>query len=203
MAASLLRAPGADPRARTLEVLERKIRSAMRSATLARIDPDLEALVQSETIAVQAGPRPFEDEALIAIIRQALMSMRQLRFTYEGGTRPGATREVTPYGLLFGRANYLVAAEVGGEEPRNWRLGRMRKVEVLDRAATPPAPFDLQAYANQSFGIFQEAIEEVVLRVLAGGAEEALSWQFHPSQQLARQSDGSVTKAAGRAPPRD
>jgi predicted DNA-binding transcriptional regulator YafY len=38
-----------------------------------------------------------------------------VRFRYEGGSTPGRVREVTPYGLLFGRSNYLVAAE--GEEP--------------------------------------------------------------------------------------
>jgi len=191
-AASALRAVGAEPRARSLESLERKIRAAMRSAALARIVPDLEALVQSETIAVQAGPRPFEDEALIAVVRQALMAMRALRFTYEGGSRPGARREVTPYGLMFGRANYLVAAEGDEPEPRNWRLGRMREVEVLERTAAPPADFDLNAYANRSFGIYQEAPDEVVLRILPESAEEALSWQFHPTQRIEPQPDGSV-----------
>src|SRR6201996_854980 len=83
-AATALQAAGAGPRARTLEALETKIRAAMRSASLARIVPDLEALVQSETIAVQAGPRPFEDEALIAVVRQALMAMKALGFTYLG-----------------------------------------------------------------------------------------------------------------------
>lgn len=191
-AASALRAIGAEPRARTLESLERKIRAAMRSASLARIVPDLEALVQSETIAVQAGPRPFEDEALIAVVRQALMAMKALRFTYEGGSRPGARREVTPYGLMFGRANYLVAAEGEGAEARNWRLGRMRDVEVLERIAAPPADFDLQAYANRSFGIYQDDVDDVVLRILPQSAEEALSWQFHPTQTVEQQPDGSV-----------
>ncbi len=191
-AASGLQASGAGPRARTLEALERKIRAAMRSASLARIVPDLEALVQSETIAVQAGPRPFEDEALIAVVRQALMAMKALGFTYLGGSRPGARREVTPYGLMFGRANYLVAAEEGGAEPRNWRLGRIRDIEVLDRMAARPPDFDLQSYANRSFGIYQEDVEDVALRILPASAEEALSWQFHPSQRVAAQPDGSV-----------
>jgi predicted DNA-binding transcriptional regulator YafY len=196
-AASTLQAAGAGPRARTLEALERKIRAAMRSASLARIVPDLEALVQSEAIAVQAGPRPHEDEALIAVLRQALMAMKALGFTYLGGSRPGARREVTPYGLMFGRANYLVAAEtvvgeIGGAEPRNWRLGRIRDIEVLDRPAARPPDFDLQGYANRSFGIYQEDVEDVALRILSASAEEALSWQFHPSQRVAPQPDGSV-----------
>jgi predicted DNA-binding transcriptional regulator YafY len=165
----------------------------MRSAALARIVPDLEALVQSETIAVQAGPRPHEDESLMAVIRQALMAMKALRFTYQGGSRPGARREVTPYGLMFGRANYLVAAETGaGDAPRNWRLGRMRDVEVLERTAARPPDFDLQAYANLSFGIYQEDVEDVVLRVLPESADEALSWRFHPTQAMAPQPDGAV-----------
>jgi predicted DNA-binding transcriptional regulator YafY len=192
-AASALQASGAGPRARTLEALERKIRAAMRSASLARIVPDLEALVQSETIAVQAGPRPFEDEALIAVVRQALMAMKALRFTYHGGSRPGARREVTPYGLMFGRANYLVAAESDGAEPRNWRLGRIRDIEVLDRIAARPPGFDLHGYANRSFGIYQDDVEDVVLRILPASAEEALNWQFHPTQRVAARSDGSVT----------
>jgi predicted DNA-binding transcriptional regulator YafY len=191
-AASALQASGADPRARNLEALERKIRAAMRSAALARIVPDLEALVQSETIAVQAGPRPFEDEALIAVVRQALMAMKGLGFVYLGGSRPGAWREVTPYGLMFGRANYLVAAENGRGEPRNWRLGRIRDIEVLDRAAAAPPGFDLPGYAGRSFGIYQEDVADVALRILPAAAEEALSWQFHPTQQVELQPDGSV-----------
>jgi predicted DNA-binding transcriptional regulator YafY len=191
-AASALQGAGAGPRARTREGRERKIRAAMRSASLARIVPDLEALVQSETIAVQAGPRPHEDEALIAVVRQALMAMKALGFTYLGGSRPGARREVTPYGLMFGRANYLVAAEQDGAEPRNWRLGRIRDIEVLDRMAARPPGFDLQSYANRSFGIYQEDVEDVALRILPASAEEALSWQFHPSQRVTPQPDGSV-----------
>jgi predicted DNA-binding transcriptional regulator YafY len=164
----------------------------MRSASLARIVPDLEALVQSEAIAVQAGPRPHEDEAMIAVVRQALMAMKAVRFTYVGGSQPGARREVTPYGLMFGRANYLVAAENDARGPRNWRLGRIRDLEVLERTAAPPPGFDLQGYANRSFGIYQEDVEDVVLRILPASAEEALSWQFHPTQRVEAQLDGSV-----------
>src|SRR5207253_618170 len=126
------------------------------------------------TIAVQAGPRPFEDETLIATIRQALMAVRALRFAYLGGRTPGALRVAVPYGLMFGRANYLVAAELGRAEPRNWRLDRLRDVEILDTPAGPPEDFDLRDYANRSFGIYQDDTEDVVLRILPHGAEDAL-----------------------------
>jgi predicted DNA-binding transcriptional regulator YafY len=191
-AAEALRQTGAEPRARVLQSLERKIRSAMRSTALRRLAPDVEALVRAETIAVQAGPRPYEDERLIADLRQALMAMSAVRFAYHGGSTPGAVRTVAPFGLMFGRANYLVAAELGGAEPRNWRLDRIKDVEVLGTHAPPPKDFDLDAYANRSFGIYQDTVEQVVLRVLPHGAEDAHGWRFHPTQNINPQPDGSV-----------
>jgi predicted DNA-binding transcriptional regulator YafY len=192
MAAASLHAAGAAPRARTLEGLERKVRSAMRSSSLRKIVPDLEALVRAEAIAVQAGPRPFEDETLIAALRHALMAMKAVRFAYLGGSTPGAERTVAPYGLMFGRANYLVAAELGSAEARNWRLDRVKDLEVLETAAPAPEGFSLQDYAERSFGIYQDQLEDVVLRVMPHGAADALGWRFHPTQTTALQPDGSV-----------
>src|SRR5258706_1956037 len=141
---------GATARAGALKSLEQKGLSATRSAARRRLAPDLEALLQAETIAVQAGPRPFEEEGVLAAVRDALLSMKALRFRYEGGATPGRVREVTPYGLLFGRSNYLVAAE-GEGGPRNWRLDRLRDVTVTDHPATRPEGFSLQDYADESF----------------------------------------------------
>ena len=192
MAGAALRSAGAEPRARSLESLERKVRAALRAASLRRIAPDLEALARSEAIAVHAGPRPFEDASTIGTIRQALMAMKALAFVYQGGSTPGARRAVAPYGLMFGRTNYLVAAELGGGEPRNWRLDRIADLELLDNAAAPPEDFSLTAYAESSFGIYQGDVEDVALRIAPESAEEALHWRFHPTQTTERQPDGSV-----------
>src|SRR3954454_7765435 len=127
-AVELFAQQGATARAGALKSLEQKVLSATRAAARRKLAPDLEALLQAETIAVQAGPRPFEDEAGLAQIREALLSMRSLRFRYDGGSQPGRVREVTPYGMLFGRSNYLVADE--GQGPRNWRLDRIAEIAV-------------------------------------------------------------------------
>ncbi|MBE7217086.1 MAG: WYL domain-containing protein [Caulobacteraceae bacterium] len=193
-AANAAQAQGADGRAAALRALEQKTLSALRAPTRRRMAPDLEALLQAEAIAVQAGPRPFEDEAVLGAVREALKAGTALRFRYVGGGTPGRVREVTPYGLLFARANYLVAAERGAEaaEPRNWRLDRLRDVERLDAAAAPPEGFSLQAYADRSFGIFQDAAEEVELRFTPAAAESARRWRFHVGQEVATEADGGV-----------
>lgn len=191
-AAEALRKAGELSRAAALESLERKVRAAMRSTVLNRLAPDLEALVRAETIAVQAGPRPFEDEQTLAVIRQAIMAGRALGFVYRRGSTPGRRREMTPCGLMFGRANYLVATEIGSNSPRTFRLDGIEQPEVLDRPASPPKDFDLAEFANRSFGIYQDEVEHVVLRIRPEKADEARGWRFHPSQTLEAQPDGSV-----------
>jgi predicted DNA-binding transcriptional regulator YafY len=93
---------------------------------------------------------------------------------------------------MFGRANYLVAAdrETGGI--RTFRLDRMSAVRAEPGVATPPADFDLSVFASQSFGIYQDAIEDVVLRVAPEGAEEARAWRWHPTQTVEDEADGGV-----------
>ncbi len=191
-AADQLAAAGAPARAEALRTLEKKVRSAMRSGALRRLGPDVEALARAETIAVQAGPRPAEDPMMIGAIRQAVMAMRAIRFRYSGGSRQGQTRDAAPYGIMFGRANYLVAAELGSDEPRNYRLDRIEDLEVLELTAGPPEGFSLQDYASRSFGIYQGEVQEIVLRALPEAAEDALRWRFHPSQVVEPQADGSV-----------
>ena len=197
-AGDALAAGGAPARAQALRTLEKKIRSAMRSAALRRVGPDAEALARAETtVAVQAGPRPAEDPAVIGALRQAIMALKAVRFRYRGGSRHGAARDAVPYGIMFGRANYLVAGVLGQGgargEPRNYRLDRIEGLQVLDVAAAAPEAFSLQDYAARSFGIYQGEVEEIVLRVAPQAAEDALGWRFHPTQTLERQADGSVT----------
>ena len=191
-AAQGLRAAGEPSRAAALEGLERKIKAAMRSTTLNRMAPDLEALVRAETIAVQAGPRPTADEAMLAEIRNAVLAQRPLGFLY---SRPGAEprrRSVAPCGLMFGRANYLVAADRETGKIQTFRLDRMSGVEAQDGFAPAPADFDLAAFSTKSFGIYQDQVEAVALRITPEGAAEARGWRWHPTQALEDQPDGSV-----------
>jgi predicted DNA-binding transcriptional regulator YafY len=107
---------------------------------------------------------------------------------------------VTPYGVLFGRANYLVAAERAADGPRKFRLDRMDGLEVLERQALRPADFSLQAYADESFGIYRDEMHDVELLITPEGADDALGWRFHARQTVEQAADGTVRvrfRAAG------
>lgn len=192
-AADGYKASGAEARAASLYALEGKLLSALRGAARRKVAPDVEALVQAETIAVHAGPRPFEDVTVLAAIRTAIKGLSALSFRYEGGSTPGRVREVTPLGVLFGRSNYLVALEGKDARPRSWRLDRMSDLKALDKPASPPADFSLQAFADESFGIYHDEIQDVVLRIKPTRAEDALRWRFHATQKVTQEADGSVS----------
>ena len=126
-----------------------------------------------------------DNETVLATVRHAVKAMCGLKFAYDGGSTPGRIREVAPYGLMFGRTNYLVAAELGSDEPKSWRLDRIRDLTLMDCPAPAPEDFSLSAFAGRSFGVFHGDAEELVLRIKPHGAADALGWRFHSNQQVA------------------
>jgi predicted DNA-binding transcriptional regulator YafY len=186
----------ANPQAASaLASLESKMLSALKSNVKRRMATDIEALMQAEAIAVQPGPRVAVDKHILGVLRDALLRLKQVAVHYSGGTGDPRRRILVPYGILFGGEAYLVAREAHlGEEtaPRMWRIDRISTPEMLEDAGGPPEGFDLQAYSQQSFGVFQEGTVDVVLRVLPDFAEEARRWVFHPLQRVVPESDGSL-----------
>jgi predicted DNA-binding transcriptional regulator YafY len=181
--------------AMALASLETKMLSLLKSNVKRRMEPDIEALMQAEAIAVQPGPKINADKETLAILRDAMLQLKRVSFLYRGGSGAPRVRDVVPYGMLFGGEAYLVARETEvGEEvaPRMWRIDRIAELKSLDAPGGPPDGFDLQAYSQRSFGVFQEETVDVTLRVLPAYVDEASRWLFHPRQESVAQSDGSV-----------
>lgn len=187
-----LRESGATARAESLAGLEKKIRAAMRHGRRRVTETDVEALLRAERIAVQAGPRPTEDPAVLMVLRRALLEMKLLRFVYHGGSRPGASRDVVPYGIIFGRMNYLIGADAGTTKPKHWRLDRIENLQCLDEAAGPPEDFDLASFANTAFAYFEGEQQDVVLHVLPNGMDDFKNHRFHSSQTVEDHPEGGV-----------
>lgn len=173
--------------------LERKIQAAMKPQALRKVSPDLEALMRAELIAVQAGPRAIEAPELLAALRDALLRTAMVTFTYVGGSKRGAARKIAPYGIIFGRMNYLVGPEAGATKIKHWRLDRIRDLQATGETASIPADFSLAEYAQASFGFFHDKPEDVVLRVMKHGIDDNFErWQFHPKQTVEYEPEGNA-----------
>lgn len=186
---------GEEDRAGLLRDAAMTLRALMRPAALLRAEPDIEALMQAEGIAMRPGPRPRLDPALLPTLRRAILEMRLVVVRYGGSnTDEPATRVLCPYGTLYGgngRA-WLVGHVEGLPEMRLWRLDRIVSMDLLDRCFTRSENFDLTSYAAQSFGVFQEEPIDVVLRFTADAADDAETWLFHSSQKMEREVNGSL-----------
>ena len=187
-----LSAQGDSARATDLRDASNRLRAMLPPARLCQAEPDIEALMQAEGSAAHPGPRLKLDRTMMMEIRTAILATRKLALTYRPAEpRVAGRRVICPYGVLYGRRAYLVAHTESGEEMRLWRLDRISDVSALDENFKAQE-FDLAAYATQSFGVFQEPPQDVVLRFSPNAAEDAAEWVFHPSQALEKQEDGTL-----------
>ncbi|OYV68246.1 MAG: hypothetical protein B7Z67_13970 [Acidiphilium sp. 21-60-14] len=183
---------GDDARAADLRDAAATLRAMMAPAALRSADTDIEALMEAEGSAASPGPRLKLDRALLSDLRFAILGMKFLQLKYRPAEAGRATtRTLCPYGILYGRRAYLIAHTPSGTEMRLWRIDRISDLQVLPESFKP-LPFDISAFAAQSFGVFQEPPQNVVLRFKPEAAEDAAEWIFHPSQIAEPQADGSL-----------
>jgi predicted DNA-binding transcriptional regulator YafY len=95
-------------------------------------------------------PATIEDSVIPAVYT-ALLEGKQLRLHYRNAQSTAAREHVVhPLGLAgMDGVFYLVAVAEGYEEPRQWALQRMSRVEVLDRRAVEPPDFNFGAYIKE------------------------------------------------------
>ena len=162
-------------------------------------------LLSYEGLARRPGPRRHYNETVVKNLHQALRSFRQVKIIYPG--RDGAAKEFTliPLGFLYGeRQHYLVARHADGydpDNPRHFILSRIQNVEILALDFELDKKFSLEKHAARSFGVYQEEPFEVEWLFSPKAAAEAENYIFHPSQEMSRQADGSLTvrfRAGGR-----
>lgn len=193
-AAATLRAQGFAGRAGLVAAAAEKLRAMAKPDHLRKLEPDLEALLESEGVALRPGPRPTIPPDTLAAIRRAVVSCLPIETTYRSANSAEPAAVVLhPYGLLYGSRPLLVAVRPDREgPPRQYRLDRMGKVALGNSSFVRPENFDLEKFSARAFGAWQEDPFDVVLRFAPAVAEEAARWRFHISQRLTPEADGSL-----------
>lgn len=185
---------GETDRATLLREASTTLRVMMRPDALRRAEPDIAALLEAEGVAMRPGPRPVVAAGVLPTLRRAILGVQPVVVRYAGpDAAEPAIRILCPYGILYGGRGWLVAHVDGLPEMRLWRLDRIVSIDLVDRGFKRREDFDLAAYAAKSFGVFQEEPINVVLRFAPEAADDAAGWVFHPSQNLERKPDGSLT----------
>lgn len=169
-----------------LESLVGKVQASLRREVKMRMAPDLEPLVRLQRHYIPAGPMIEHSPQTVAQVQGAMMAGMCLEFDYlADGAQEPKWRKVIVLGLIHGPTTYLIGKIPGRDlDPVPYRLDRMSAVRLSDESGAPDDDWDLDAWMNESFGIWREQSHEVVLRVSTDMADRARQWRFHPDQYI-------------------
>ena len=171
-----------------------KLRAASRRHSPEEFDAAMDSLLEVEGMAMRAGPRERLEKGLLSLVREAISTRHMIEFDYlSRGTARRSRQRVHPYGVLYGNRAFLVGPTRQGVHPRLWRLANISHARITAEAFERDPAFQLRRYAERSFGTFQEKALDVLLRFEVEVAPDAKAFQFHPSQTVVENSDGSLT----------
>lgn len=191
----LLHRDNREVEAALLTTLSGKLRALMNPGLARRVEPDLEALLEADGLAMRPGPRPRIWPGVVEDLRQAIKARRKVRLRYRNRqTRRANDRLVHPYGFLHGHRHYLVGWHENPKANKTalFALPGIEAVTMLPDPFEPEPGFALADFATRSFGLFQEAPFPVAWRFAPGAARDAAEFVFHPGQRFEPQADGSL-----------
>lgn len=193
VAIDMLQRDNLDTHANNLHKLWLKLKGAVRPESASRLDTDLEALIEAEGYAMRPGPRPKIEAKVLYTLREAIKGFRKVRITYCSRFKQDCTeRVVHPYGFIYGVRHYLIAWCELAQDLRSFSLSGIQDISLMSLPFTQPEGFNLQAYAERSFGVFQEEPYPVTLRFSCEVAADIQEYRIHPTQRLEEQGDGSL-----------
>ncbi|WCT74645.1 WYL domain-containing protein [Sphingomonas naphthae] len=188
------RAAGRTARADQLASLLAKVKGALDDRERRRIDPDLDALARLQRTMVAAGPIATVAPETLTIVQRAILAGCCIEFDYATEDRPEPRwRRVIPYGLVHGPLTYLLGKMPGrDEEPVYFRLDRMSDTRLSETLGCAPEDWDIDGWLAESFAVWRDEKQDVVLRVPASSAARARGWRFHRHQQVEPLDDGGM-----------
>lgn len=189
-----LQADSFEDREKTLSQTIAKIKTLQRKRTH-NPDNTIEMLLQTEGFAVKQTPKYKIDLKFLETIREALKQNKKIKAVYND-----KEKILCPYGLIYGEKLYLIGVEeVHGIEPYCYLMHKFSAINLTDETFDK-GDFDLDKFSKQSFGVYQGEIIDVKLLFDGFVADEVMNYNFHPTQKIKPNDDGTVTvkfKASG------
>jgi predicted DNA-binding transcriptional regulator YafY len=188
------RLAGQTARADQLAGLLAKVKGALDDREKRRIDPDLDALSRLQRTMVTAGPIATVAPETITVVQGAILAGCCVEFRYATEERPEPRwRRVIPYGLVHGPLTYLLGKLPGrDDQPVYYRLDRMTEPALSEVLGCPPDDWDIDAWLAESFAVWRDEPQDVLLNVSAASAARARGWRFHRLQRIEELADGGL-----------
>ncbi len=161
---------------------------------VSRIEDRIELLLKSEGSAVSQNPKHKIDVNIFDAIREAINTNKKIKANYNG-----KKKILAPYGIIYGTDIYLIGVENKHEKPYVYLLHKFKDINLTNETFDK-GDFDIKSFASQSFGVYQNEIMKVELLFSKDVKDDVLNYNFHPTQKITENYDGTVTvkfKASG------
>ncbi|MGM0806151.1 MAG: helix-turn-helix transcriptional regulator [Bacillota bacterium] len=110
-----------------------------------------------------------QETTALGLLQQAIWEERKIRIAYEKANKESSERIIEPLGLVAkGRTWYLVA--VSNTDLKNFRVSRIKSVELTNESFVRPANFQLADYWNKSKQNFVQSLPVFEVEVEASPA---------------------------------
>jgi predicted DNA-binding transcriptional regulator YafY len=180
-----------------------KALAKIRSLLPPSIRSELEKLEANVAIHLAASMPPEAATDVYELVRAALANRKALRCAYDSldNNKPESTKSIgknhftfKPYALFFGqRAWYVIGHHGTRGGLRCLKLNRFTDIQPTDASYEMPPDFSLQEYLGNAWRMIPgETTYEVELHFDAEFAETVSDTQWHKTQELFWQADGSI-----------
>lgn len=194
--AELAKKSGDSATADHLDTLSDRLRARLAGPNRTKLEPDIAALLEADGVALRPGPRERIPTETLGSLRLAILAGVWIETDHRARATGLLSRNARlgPLAMLLGEGRqYLVAYNEWAKEVRLFALAGFERIELTQESFERPEGFDLSAWMQRSFGIWQEDIHEVVWRFTPAAAPDARQYLFHPTQVMTDEPDGSLT----------
>ncbi len=131
---------------------------------------------------------------IIEKVSEAAVQKKRIEIVYYTMSRKSRTRrKIAPYKIWFYDGTFYLIANCGlREDIRIFALDRIKALEMTDETFETPQDFDIDEFMKSSFGVFQGQAVRVRIWFAADIAEYIREKIWHETQNITRQSDGSI-----------
>ncbi len=177
----------------SLESLVKRIRSSLTPETLGLVE-------QFENV-FACGERPMKTygqiREIVTQVNKACSERRRIDMVYHTLSRDAETqRRVDPYKIwYFEGALYLIGHCHWRNQVRMFSLDRIRLITLVDESFEIPPGFSVEEYMADCFGLIHDELVPVKVTFTGDAALWVRDKQWHPSQEITENPDGSITAA--------
>ncbi|TWT30786.1 hypothetical protein Enr8_43110 [Blastopirellula retiformator] len=174
----------------------RKAATKLENSLPARLKTRLRRVSGAVEIKLNHSPQPEEAEEVYQQLVDAVGHRRSVRIRYKSLFDDGEIgTKLSPYKLLFSRHSwYVIGRSSLHRSTRTFKVGRIQSLETLEDEFKIPSGFRVERYLRSAWHMIPEEgpDQEVVVRFHKLVASNVAEVQWHKTQQVSWNDDGSI-----------